>query len=55
MTNIINLALHDQLSQLSFVKNVYNSGLIDADEACSKVLKMQPEEYFSILSNNFNG
>ncbi len=42
-------ALHDPISQLNFVKSLWNAGLIEADDACQKALHLDSKEYITRL------
>ncbi|MDZ7771580.1 MAG: hypothetical protein U5K31_02400 [Balneolaceae bacterium] len=49
------LAVHDCLSQLGTMRNFRNSGLIEADPACGRVLDMDEEDYLSGLETFYAG
>ena len=50
---IKNLALHDQWSQVCFIRNIYLSKLIEVDDSCRNILEMECSEYFSLLSSKY--
>lgn len=50
---IRNLALHDQWTQVCYIRNLYRNGLIQVDESCKNILDMSCKEYFLNLKSNF--
>lgn len=52
--SLANLAVHDQWSQICFIKNLYLNQKIEVDSSCQRVLKMSFDEYFSILKSKFD-
>jgi hypothetical protein len=47
------LAAHDALSNFNFVRNLYKVDLIEADEECTFVLEMSPQEYSKRLEEYY--
>jgi hypothetical protein len=46
---LYSFTLHDVLSQLSFVRNLVNAGMIHADDSCHRVLFMNSGDYLREL------
>ena len=49
LNRCLSLAIHEPLSQLHFVQNLWRAGRVSADAACTEVLRMSDVDYLRAL------